>query len=241
MRKYIALLVTISIFVGVSGCALGELVSQAPTVTATPSRTPKPTFTPLVTETPTPQATPTATNTPVVVPTDTPTLVPSPTAMPTATNTPIPSPTPASPPPAPTATSTPAPTPVVYPCSYVAGTKTGSPAGKPGEGVPSSVFEGYVLDAAGNGLNDYGVWFEHPSVGTHCVVTGDPTKYWDQWPGYWKHEFWAALGTETTYYITIKRSCDSGAPALSERVDFGYKWWPSGHQYDIKFRCTSSS
>lgn len=234
MKKAIALLITISILIGVSGCALGDLVSQAPTAIPTPSRTPKPTFTPLPTDTPTPEATPTATNTPVVVPTDTPTLAPSPTAMPTATDTPIP------PPPPPTATPTHTPAPVVHPCSYVLGSRDTSAAGKPAEGTQAStVIEGYVIDGAGNGLNNYGVWFEHPSVGTHCVTTGDPAELWDQWPGYWKHEFWAALGKETTYYLTIKESCAPGAPALSERVDFRYKWWPSGHQFNIKFRCSS--
>ncbi len=231
MRKGIALLTAISILIGISGCALGQLVSQAPTATPTPSRTPKPTFTPLVTETPTPEATPTATNTPVTVPTDTPTPAASPTAMPTATNTPIPPP-----PPPPTATPTHTPTPVVHACSYVAGSKKASAAGKPGEGQPSSIFEGYIIDAAGNPLNDYGVYFEHQNLGTACVVTGDPSKYWE--PGFWKHEFWAPAGPDMQYYLTIKGSCDPGAPALSIRESFRYKWWGSGHHQNITFRCS---
>lgn len=234
MRKVIALLTLIVVLVtsGISGCSFG--IAQAPTATPTPTRTPKPTFTPLVTEIPTPEATPTTTNTPVTVPTDTP--APPPTATPMATNTPIPPPTPTSPPPPPTATPTHTPAPVVYACSYVEGSRERTAAGKPGEGQPSSIFEGYVIDAADNPLNKYGVEFEHPSVGTHCVVTGDPNEHWQ--PGQWKHEFWAEIGRETRYYLTIKQSCDPGAPALSKRVDFPYKWWPSGHQFNIKFRCS---
>jgi hypothetical protein len=233
MKKAIALLITISILIGVSGCALSDLVSQAPPATPTPSRTPKPTFTPLPTDTPTPEPTPTATNTPVVVPTDTPIPAPSPTA----TDTPITPPTPTSPPPPPTATPTHTPAPVVYSCSYVLGSREGGAAGKPSEGTtPSSVFEGYVKDAAGNGLNDYGVWFEHPSVGTACVVTGDPTENWN--PGAWKFVFWAALGKETEYYLTVKESCASGARALSDKVDFPYQYWGSGHHENITFVCS---
>ena len=235
MKKAIAFLLTISILIGVSGCALGELVSQAPTATPTPSRTPKPTFTSLPTDTPTPEATPTATNTPVVVPTDTPASAPSPTAMPTATDTPVPPPTPTAPPAPPTATPTHTPKPVVYPCSYVEGSRTKSPAGKQGEGNPSSVFEGYVIGADGNGLNGLGVYCEHPYE-TACVETGDPAKLWDQWPGFWKHEFWGPA--RGGYYITIKQSCAPGAPALSIRENFPYKNWQSGHHKNIKFRCS---
>ena len=235
MRKAIALVITISILTGVSGCGLGELVSQAPTATPTPSRTPKPTFTHLVTETPTSEATPTATNTPGVVATDTPTPAPSPTATPTATNTPIAPPTATSPPPPPTATPTHTATPVVYPCSYVAGSKETGAAGKPGEGVPSSTFEGYLMDAAGNPVNGYGVYFEHANLGPACVVTGDLTHNWD--PGFWKHWFWAPAGPDMKYYITIKESCDPGAPALSMTEDFKYKTWRDGHHKNITFRC----
>jgi len=239
MRKAIALLVTISILIGVSGCALGDLVSQAPTATPTPTRTPKPTFTPLVTETPAAEATPTATNTPVVVPTDTSTPAPSPTATPTATNTPIPLPTATSPPPPPTATPTPTPTPVVYSCSYVEGSRERAMAGKPEEGNPASIFEGYLKDTAGNGLNGYGVVFEHATLGTHCVETGDPTHNWSS--GFWKHEFWGGGGPQIPYYITIKGSCDAGAPALSIREgndEFWYATWTTGHHKNITFVCS---
>ncbi len=238
MKKAIALLVTISILMGVSGCALSELVSQAPTATPTPSRTPKPTFTPLVTETPTPEATPTATNTPVTVPTDTPALLP--TATPMATNTPIPPPTPTSPPPPPTATPTHTPAPVVYACSYVEGSRKTTAAGKPGEGQPSATIEGYIEDAAGNRRNGIAVYFEFPTANppTECVISGAGT--WG--PGQFKFDRYAGegggLGPDVQYYLTIKQSCDPGAPALSAREDFRYKWWASGHQYDIKFRCS---
>lgn len=241
MRKAIVLLVTISMLVGVSGCALGDLLSQAPTATPTPSRTPKPTFTPLVTETPSPEATPTATNTPVVVPTDTPVPAPSPTATPMATNTPVPSPTPTSPPAPPTATSTPTPTPVVYSCSYVAGSKTGSPAGKPGEGQPSAVIQGYIEDAAGNRLNDIAVYLEFQTAvpPTECVIAGDPAHLWQ--PGEFKFERYAGegggLGPDVKYYLTIKESCAPGARALSIREDFEYKTWLSGKHENITFSC----
>jgi len=229
MKKAIAFLVIISALIGVSGCGLGELVSQAPTATPTPSRTPKPTFTPLVTETPTEEDTPTATNTPVDVPTDTP------TPLPTATNTPIPPPTPTSPPPPPAPIPTPTPMPVLYPCVYVDGPDR-SMAGKPGEGTPSSIFEGYLKGAAGNELNNYGVYFENPNLGTACVVTGDSTKNWP--PGFWKHEFWDPAGIGVRYYITIKQSCDPGAPALSIKEDFLYSNWDTGHHKNIIFGCS---
>lgn len=236
MKKAMALVMTISILIGVSGCNLGGLVSRAPTATPTPTRTPKPTFTPLPTDTPTPEAPPTATNTPVVVATDTPALEPSPTAMATATNTPVPPPAPTSPPPPPPATSTPTHTPtppVVYPCSYVAGSKTGSAAGKPGEGPPAAVFSGYVIDAAGNGLNGYGVYVEHPSEPPACVVTGDPTKYWA--PGAWKYESYVPAGPG--YHLTIKESCAPGARDLSIREDFEWKTWLAGKHENITFKC----
>lgn len=119
----------------------------------------------------------------------------------------------------------------------MAGSKQAGAAGKPAEGTnPSSVFEGYLRDAADNPLNNYGVWFEHPSVGTHCVVTGDPTENWQ--PGQWKHEFWGPLGVETDYYLTIKESCAPGAPALSIKEDFHYKYWGSGHHRNIIFVCS---
>lgn len=238
MRKAIALSVIIYILIGVSGCALGELVSQAPTATPTPSRTPKPTFTPLVTETPSPEATPTATDTPVVVPTDTPAPAPSPMATPRATNTPVPPPTSTSPPLPPTATHTPTP---AYSCSYVQGSKYTGAASKPGEGTQlCAIFEGYVVDAAGNGLNNLGVYFEHPSrLGTACVTTGDPAQTWQ--PGQWKHEFWCGEtgpGANTDYFITIKESCDSGSRPLSIREDFVYKTWGEGHHKNIRFICS---
>ena len=244
MRKVIALLTMIVVLValGISGCSFG--IAQAPTATPTPTRTPKPTFTPLGLETPTPEAIPTATNTPVVVPTDTPTLAPSPAATPTATNTPIPPPTPTSPPPPPTATPTPTDTPTpVLPCSYVAGSKYTSAAGKPAEASqPCGVFEGYVVDAAGNGLNNYGVYFEHANANppTRCVVSGDPLQNWQ--PGQWKHDVWCAagqgLGVKSTYYITIKQSCDPGAPALSIKEDFVYQIWSEGHVHNMMFVCS---
>jgi hypothetical protein len=124
---------------------------------------------------------------------------------------------------------------VVYSCSYVAGSKTGSPAGKPGEGNPSSVFAGYVIDAAGNGLNGYGVYFEHQNLGTTCVVTVYPTQYWE--PGFWKIEFWAPAGPNLPYYLTVKESCAPGARALSIREDFIYKTWLAGKHENITFRC----
>jgi len=237
MRKVIALITVIVVLValGISGCSFG--IAQAPTATPTPTRTPKPTFTPLVTETPTAEATPTATNTPVVAPTDMPTPAPSPTAMPTATDTPVPPPTATSPPP--TATPTNTPTPEVKPCSYVDGSKEAGAAGGPGLGLqPSSIFEGYLYDAADNPLNNHGVEFEHPSVGTFCVVTGDPAPEHVWAPGFWKHEFWAALGTETTYYLTIKESCAPGARAFSIKENFSYKYWGSGHHHNIIFVCS---
>lgn len=238
MKKAMALVMTISILIGVSGCNLGGLVSRAPTATPTPTRTPKPTFTPLPTDTPTPEAPPTATNTPVVVATDTPTLEPSPTAMATATNTPVPPPAPTSPPPPPTATSTPTHTPTaeVYPCSYVPGSKTGSAAGNPDDGLqPSSVFSGYLIDAAGNPLNGYGVYCEHPFEGPVCVESGDAAapRYWA--PGAWKIEYWSPA--KPGYYLTIKESCLPGARALSIREDFEYKNWLGGKHEKITFRC----
>lgn len=234
MKKAIALLVTISILIGISGCALGDLVSQAPTATPTPSRTPKPTFTPLPTDTPTPEATPTATNTPVVVPTDTPAPVPSPTATPTATSTPIPPPTPTSPPP--TATPTNTPTPEVKPCSYVEGSRKKSAGGKPGEGQPVLEVEGYILDATDAGRNDLGVYFEHIDLGTWCVVSGDSAHTWQ--PGQWKHTFWGSPGANTKYYLTIMESCAPGARALSPKTEFPFSWWgKAGHQFDIRFKC----
>lgn len=241
MRKAIALLLTISILTGVSGCALGDLVSQAPTATPTPSRTPKPTFTPLVAETPTPEATPIATNTPVVVPTDTPAPAPSPTATPTATNTSVPPPpTPTSPPPPPTATPTHTPTPVVYSCSYVAGSKETAMAGRPGEGQASAVIEGYIEDAAGNRRNGIAVHLEFQTAvpPTECVISGGTT--WG--PGQFKFDRYAGgsgeLGPEVKYYLTIKQSCDPGAPALSIREDFKYKSWHTGHHKNITFACS---
>ncbi len=239
MKKAIALLVTISILVGVSGCALGALVSQAPTATPTPSRTPKPTFTPLVTETPIPEATPTATNTSVVVPTDTPT--PAPSVTPTATNTPTPLPTPTSPPRPPTATPTPTLAPVVYPCSYFDGPER-SAAGKPGEGQPSAIIQGYIEDAAGNRRNGIGVYleFQRAVPPTECVISGGVAGQWQ--PGEFKFDRYAGgegeLGPETEYYLTIKQSCDPGAPALSTRQPFWYKTWHTGHHKNIIFKCS---
>lgn len=235
MRRAIALLITIFILVGVSGCALGELVSQAPTATPTPSRTPKPTFTPLVIETPTPEATPTATNTPVVVPTDTPTPAPSPTATPT--DTPIPPPTATSPPQPPTATPTDTPTPETKPCSYVEGSREKTAGGKPGAGPPILEVEGYILDAVGNPLNNYGVYFEHVNLGEHCVVSGDPTHTWQ--PGQWKHSFWSSPGAKTKYYLTVMEGCAPGARVLSPKTEFGFSWWgDAGHQFNIIFTCS---
>jgi len=242
MKKTIALLVTISILVGVSGCALGDLVSQAPTATPTPSRTPKPTFTPLVTETPIPEATPIATSTRVVVPTETPIPAPSPTATPMPTRTPTVPPTPTPRPPAPpTATPTPTPAPVVYPCSYFDGPER-SAAGKPGEGQPSAIIEGYIEDAAGNRRNGIGVYLEFPTANppTECVISGGTAGQWQ--PGEFKFDRYAGgegeLGPETEYYLTIKQSCDPGAPALSIREDFEYKTWHTGHHKNIIFKCS---
>jgi len=122
---------------------------------------------------------------------------------------------------------------VVQPCSYVEGSREKAMAGKPGLGQPSSTFEGYLIDAAGNPLKGYGVYCEHPSEAPTCVVTGDPTENWD--PGAWKHTFWAPA--PPGYYITIKESCAPGAPALSIKEEFRYKTWRSGHQFNITFRC----
>lgn len=239
MEKAIAFLVAISILVGVSGCTLGDLVSQAPTATPTPSRTPRPTFTPLPTDTPTPEATPTATSTPVVVPTDTPAPAPSPTATPTPMNTPIPPPTPTSPPPPPTATPTHTPTPVVQPCSYVTGSRETSTAGKPEHGQPSAIIEGYIEDAAGNRLNGIGVYLEFQTARppTECVISGGGT--WQ--PGQFKFDRYASKGGglgPIAYYLTIKQSCDPGAPALSIREEFWFKSWHTGHHKNITFACS---
>lgn len=112
-------------------------------------------------------------------------------------------------------------------------------AGKPGEGNSCSVFEGYLIDSAGNGLDNYGVVFEHATLGTHCVMTGDPAHTWAS--GFWKHEFWAPGGPQIPYYITIKQSCDAGAPALSIREEndqFWYSHWSKGHHKSIMFVCS---
>lgn len=243
MGKAIAFLVTISILVGVSGCALGDLMSQAPTAPPTPSRTPRPTFTPLPTDTPTPEATPTATSTTVVVPTDTP--APSPTATPTPMNTPIPLPTPTSPPPPPTAIPTHTPTPVVQPCFYVMGSRERSMAGKPGHGQPSAIIQGYIEDGAGNRLNGIGVYLEFRTAvpPTECVISGGAMHEWQ--PGEFKFDRYASeeggLGPNVEYYLTIKQSCDAGAPALSRREgndEFWYGTWGKGHHWNITFVCS---
>lgn len=234
MRKVIALLTVIVVLVtsGIEGCSFG--IAQAPTATPTPTRTPKPTFTPLVTETPTLEATPTTTNTPVTVPTDT--SAPPPTATPMATNTPILPPTPTSPPPPPTATPTHTPAPVVYACSYVEGSKQKGAGGKPDEGQAVLVVEGYIVDAAGAGRDDLGVYFEHVNLGTQCVVSGDPAHAWQ--PGQWKHEFWSSPGANTKYYLTIMDGCAPGARALSPKTEFPFSSWNiAGHQFDIRFIC----
>jgi len=242
MRKAITFLITISVLVGVSGCALGDLVSQPPTATPTPSRTPKPTFTPLATETPTPEATPAATNTPVILPTDTPTPAPSPTPMPMATNTPTPPPAPTSPPPPPTATPTHTPAPVVYSCSYVVGSKTESSAGKPGEGQPSAIIQGYIEDAAGNRRNGIAVYLEFQTAvpPTECALSGGVAGQWGL--GEFKFDRYAGeeggLGPDVHYYLTVKQSCDPGAPAFSVREDFKYETWHSGKHENITFRCS---
>jgi hypothetical protein len=129
--------------------------------------------------------------------------------------------------------------PVVHPCSYVVGSRERSTAGKPGEGQPASIFEGYVKDVAGNGLNNYGVYLEQEKLGTPCVITGDPTHYWD--PGFWKIEFWGGGGVQIPYYITVKQSCDPGAPALSVREgneEFWYTGWGKGRHWNITFVCS---
>jgi hypothetical protein len=115
-------------------------------------------------------------------------------------------------------------------------------AGKPGEGQPSAIIEGYVVDAAGNGLNNYGIYYEHASANppAGCVIAGDPTNNWA--PGFWKHERYCGEGqgleVRSRYYITIKQSCDPGALALSIREDFLYSNWDTGHHKNIIFRCS---
>lgn len=114
-------------------------------------------------------------------------------------------------------------------------------AGKPGEGQPSAVIQGYIEDAAGNRLNGIGVYLEFQTAvpPTECVISGGAAREWQ--PGEFKFDRYAGeeggLGPDVRYYLTIKESCEPGAPALSVREDFRYKTWRGGHQFNITFRC----
>jgi len=124
----------------------------------------------------------------------------------------------------------------VKPCSYVEDSREKAAGGKPGEGQPVLEVEGYIRDAADNGLDGYGVYFEQINLGTHCVVSGDPTRNWQ--PGQWKHTFWGSPGAKTKYYLTIMESCAPGARALSPKTEFWFSWWgDAGHQFNITFIC----
>lgn len=116
-------------------------------------------------------------------------------------------------------------------------------AGKPEHGQPSAIIEGYIEDAAGNGLNGLGVYLEFQTARppTECVISGGGT--WQ--PGQFKFDRYASeeggLGPNVEYYLTIKQSCDAGAPALSRREgndEFWYTTWHTGHHSNITFVCS---